>query len=123
MTVNYPATLVRTGRASAVGAATEITLEVGARVKISRVKILRVSGTAATLTPRIVSTTGAAAGSFDEEWSKVATPVGTKIDDANLGILCQSTANKLYLILAPDAGSDNVVDYAVYFELCSPGVQ
>jgi hypothetical protein len=90
-------------------------------VTLTRVKIKRVSGDATTVSPRLVSTSGAAAASQAEEWHCPATPVGSKIDEDNLSVDMRADASgQVYLCLAPDAGTNNIVDYALYFTLAAP---
>lgn len=117
--VNY---VVLSGRTAALGAATETTLVVSSnwqtKLRIERVKILRVSGTAATFTPRIVSTTGAAAGSIAQEWLGAATPVANLLDATAIDGVCNTDAlGNLYLACAPNAGADNVFDYRIWCEV------
>jgi hypothetical protein len=121
------------GTASAIGAATETTLQVGAdpgsgnggaqhtlKVKIQRVKIKRVSGTAANFTPRIHSATPYSSGSIDQEWLGTATAVATLVDATAIEALCYTdNRGRLFLVFVPDAGADNVFNYAVYLEICS----
>jgi hypothetical protein len=113
-----------TGRSPALGAATEIILDFGKgpypakRATIQRVHLVRISGAAANYTPRIVSATGAAAGSIDQEFASTILAVGVPLDATNIQGYCSTDAlGNLYLVIAPDAGADNVFDYRIWCEV------
>jgi len=130
MAVTYPTRLVIAGRSAALGAATEVTLaistDVQTKVSLKRVKVKHVSGSALTFKAFMTSKTGAAAGSFSQEFAAAAaTAVANLYDSASgqptdncLDIpMNTDAAGKLYLTLAPSAGADNVFDYMVIFEI------
>lgn len=109
-------------RSPALGASSVITLQVGhpfARVGLARLKIKRVAGTAANFTPIIFSKSGVtAAGDIAQEFAGTPTAVGTLFDpalDPFQNIMCADENGRLYLVIGPDAGSDNTFDYTVRF--------
>jgi hypothetical protein len=113
-------------RSALLGAATQITLHLSdipfLKVMLCRLKIKRVSGTAANFTPLITSKTGAASGSIDQEFLGAATPVATLFDPSTLQsapvpMVCDVNGN-LYFTIQPDAGADNVFDYEIRFFVC-----
>jgi hypothetical protein len=112
----------RTTRTPVQGAATEVIINVGApflKVGLCRLRIKRVSGTAANFTPFITSKTGAASGSIDQEFLGGATAVGTLFDPATLQSgpvpMVADQLGFLYLVIQPDAGADNVFDFCARF--------
>lgn len=111
--------------ATAIGAATVVTLQVatGGRTKVGlcRCKIKWISGTGtATFTPRIFSKTGVTtSGDIHQEYAGAATAVATLFDpsEPQSGPVPMVTdeLGRLYLLLAPDAGADNVFRYMLRF--------
>lgn len=111
--------------ASAIGAATVVELQVATsgrtKVGLCRCKIKWISGTGtATFTPRIFSKTGVVtAGDINQEYAGAATAVATLFDpsEPQSGPVPMVTDEngKLYLLLAPDAGADNVFRYMLRF--------
>lgn len=109
-------------RASSVDATTVVEINLGipyAKVGLARIKIKRVSGAAANFTPRIFSKAATTtAGDISEEYAGAATAVADLFDPSvsPLPVVMQADVNgKLYLVFAPDAGADNVFDYALRF--------
>lgn len=107
---------------ASVGSTTVVELSFGepyAKVKLSRFKVKWVSGTGtATFTPYLFSKSGVTtAGDIAQEYAGAATAVATLFDpDVTSETVIQADANgKLYLRFAPDAGSDNVFQYALRF--------
>ncbi len=109
---------------AALGAATVITLQVTnqgrAKVALCRIKIKRVSGTAANFTPLIFSKSGVTtAGDIAQEYAGSATAVATLFDPATPQSapvpMVTDENGRLYLIIGPDAGADNVFQYALRF--------
>lgn len=130
MAVTYPTRIVVSGRSGALGAASEITIaistDVQSKVSLKRLKVKHVSGSALTFKPFLTSKTGAAVGSFSQEFAAAAaTAVANLYDSASgqptdnpLDIpMNTDIAGKLYLTIAPSAGADNVFDYMVIFEI------
>lgn len=123
MPVVYNETQIASGTATSLGAATEIELLIADSVhtvQIERVKVKHTSGTAANIAPRIHSATGGAAAAFSQEFAASSVAVASICDVVADGVICQTDASgKLYLIVAPDAGSDNAVSYAVAYRVLS----
>lgn len=121
MPVVYNETQIASGTATSLGAATEIELVIADSVhtvQIDRVKVKHTSGTAANIAPRIHSATGGAAASFSQEFAASSVAVASICDVAAEGVICNTdAAGKLYLIVAPDAGADNAVSYAVAYRV------
>lgn len=107
--------------ATALGAATEVTIQVANRktkLIIQRVHLVRSAGTAANYTPRIVSITGAAINTIGVEWQGVATAVAVPVDSKDLNVHAETDdLGRLYLVGGWDAGADNAVDYVLFFEI------
>lgn len=108
-------------RTTAGGAATEYPIRLStqqAKFRLRRVKIKRVAGTAANLTPFIVNATGAASTSINKVWLGTATAVGTLIDVTPTQADDVTDVNGyVYLVLGWDAGADNTADYELAFEI------
>lgn len=112
-----------TGTSASLGSGDPITLPIGAagvgrNIILWEVRLKHSSGSATTSTPFVVSTAGAAATSVACLWSYSATAVATLIADADIQAAgdCNVSEN-LYLYPEPDAGSDNVYDYVVVYEV------
>lgn len=108
--------------ASNIGATTVVELSFGrayTKVGLARIKIKHVSGSAASFTPLLFSKTGiTAAGDITQEYAGVSTLVATLFDPdiTNSPVVMETDANgKLYLMIGPNAGSDNVFNYALRF--------
>lgn len=111
--------------ASAVGAATVVELQVASsgrtKVGLCRIKVKWISGTGtATFTPRIFSKSGVTtSGDINQEYAGAATAVATLFDPAEPQSgpvpMVTDENGKLYLLLAPDAGADNVFRYMLRF--------
>lgn len=87
------------------------------KLRLARVKIRRTGGTAATFTPRIFRATGAAVGDITEEFTGVATVVGTQFDAVPTDCHVRPDVNGLlYLVIGPNAGSDNDFNYVIWLE-------
>lgn len=108
-------------RSAQGGAASETVIQLGTQqVKfvLRRVKIKRVSGTAANLTPFVVNATGAASTSINKVWVGAGTAVGTLIDATPTQAYdVTDAAGKVYLVFGWDANVDNVADYELAFEI------
>lgn len=121
MPVTFNEVQIASGTATSLGAATEIQLVMADSVhtvQIERVKVKHTSGTAANIAPRIHSATGGAAAAFSQEFAASSVAVASICDVVADGVICQTDASgKLYLIVAPDAGSDNAVSYAVAYRV------
>jgi hypothetical protein len=109
---------------AALGATTAITLQVTnqgrAKVALCRIKIKRVSGAAANFTPLIFSKSGVTtAGDITQEYAGAVTAVATLFDPAEpqSGPIPMVTDEngRLYLIIGPDAGANNVFQYMLRF--------
>jgi hypothetical protein len=112
---------VASGTATNLGAATEIELVLGTSVKtvqIDRVKVKHTGGSAANIAPRIHSATGGLAAAYSQEFAADSVAVASICDVAADGVICTTdAAGKLYLIVAPDAGSNNAASYAVAYRV------
>lgn len=109
---------------AALGSTSVITLQVTnegrAKVGLCRIKIKRVSGTGLNFTPYIFSKSGVTtAGDISQEYAGAATAVGTLFDPAepqSAPVPMMTDANgRLYLMIGPDAGADNVFTYMLRF--------
>ena len=99
--------------------ATEITLQVdpnGPRlVEIKRVMVKRSAGTATTFQPVIGNVAGFTTDTVNEKYKAASTAVADLLDETNITGFCKTdAAGNLYLRLAPDAGADNALQYAVF---------
>lgn len=121
MPVTFNEVQIASGTATSLGAATEIELLIADSVhtvQIERVKVKHTAGSAANIAPRIHSATGGAAAAFSQEFAASSVAVASICDVVADGVICQTDASgKLYLIVAPDAGSDNAVSYAVAYRV------
>ena len=112
---------ILTGTTAALSAATIVTLQVAGtqtKVCITRVKLKRQSGAGANFTPRITSSSGAAATAIEAEWEGAATAVAALFDETDIGAVCSTdSTGALYLVVAPDAGADNIFKYAISLEI------
>lgn len=121
MPVAYNETQFAAGTASSVGAATEIPLQLAegtAKVEVLRVKLKHTSGTATSFTSRIHSATGGAANAITQEFAASSTVVADLCDVEAVGVLFRTDPNgRAYLVPAPNAGSNNVFEYAVAFRV------
>ena len=89
------------------------------KVKIQRIKIEHVSGTAATFTPSMFSEAGAALTDIAQEYLGVVTAVAAIFDATNIQAYCYTDLRgRLYLRPTPNAGADNTFKYQVYYEVC-----
>lgn len=98
----------------------QVTNEGRAKVGLCRIKIKRVSGAALNFTPYIFSKSGVTtAGDISQEYAGAATAVGTLFDPAepqSAPVPMMTDANgRLYLMIGPDAGADNVFTYMLRF--------
>lgn len=112
----------KAGTSAAGGAATQTTLKLSstqARFILRRVKIKRVSGTAANFTPFVVNATGAASTSINSVYVGGATAVGTLFDQSPNKYDTSDIDGNVYLVFGWDAGADNVADYELVFEILS----
>lgn len=109
---------------AALGGTSVITLQVTnegrAKVGLCRLKIKRVSGTAANFTPYIFSKAGVTtAGDISQEYAGAATAIATLFDPAepqSAPVPMMTDENgRLYLMIGPDAGADNVFYYMLRF--------
>lgn len=117
-----PSSTTQVARSAALDGSTVIELVVGQafqKVGLARLKIKRVSGTAANFTPIIFSAAGVTtAGAIQQEFAGSSTAVATLFDpslDPLQNIMRADQNGKLYLIIGPDAGADNVFDYCARF--------
>lgn len=109
-------------RTAALGATTVVTLDFGypyRKLALVRFKVKRVAGTAANFTPYIFSESGiTTAGSIAQEFAGANTLVATLFDpglgDAPIEMQCDVNG-RLYVVLAPNAGSDNTFDICLRF--------
>jgi len=114
------------GVSDSLGSGDPITLTIGVaslagvsrKIILWEVRLKHTSGTATTSTPFVVTTAGAASTDVECLWSYSATAVATLIADADIqsGGDCE-VSGSLYLYPEPDAGSDNVYDYVVVYEV------
>lgn len=121
MPVTYNEVQFATGSASNVGAATEIPLQLADSthtVEILRVKLRQTAGTAASFAARIHSATGGTAGAISQEFAASSTLVADLCDVEAVGVLFRTDINgRAYLVPAPNAGSNNVFEFAVAFRV------
>tara|TARA_R110000868_G_scaffold73582_1_gene213312 strand:- start:138 stop:524 length:387 start_codon:yes stop_codon:yes gene_type:complete len=114
----------KVGTTAASGASTETTIALGTsqvKFRLRRVKVKRVAGTAANLTPYIVNLTGATSTSVNKVWLGAATGVATLIDvnpsaPADAVDFTDASGN-VYLVGGWDAGADNTASYVLSFEI------
>lgn len=121
------------GTGSAIAAGTDIVLQVGpdpgasdagekwrVKVKLQRIKLEHVSGTAANFTPAVFSIVSGVLTEIEQEYLGAATAVAVLFGATDIQGYCYTdTRGRLYLRPTPDAGANNVFDYAVYYELMS----
>jgi hypothetical protein len=119
------------GTSAALGAGDDIVLQVGPdpgsagaaesyriKVKIQRIKLESISGTAANYTPAMFSAASGVLAEIEQEYLGAATAVAVLFDATDIQGYCYTdTRGRLYLRPTPDAGADNVFDYAVYYEV------
>lgn len=109
------------GTTAASAAATETVIEVSKEqrlVRITRVMIKRTAGTAATFVPLIGNASGFTGASINQKFTGGSTGVASLFDQAGRNDWCTTDANgRLYLRPAPNAGSDNVFDYAITMDV------
>lgn len=109
------------GTATNVGAATEVTLTVASArhtVEVLRVKLKHTAGSAVSFVPRIHSATGGVAEAIDEEFVASSTLVANLCDVAVSGVICETdSAGRLYLIPAPNTGSNNTFSYVIAYRI------
>lgn len=121
MPVTFNEVQIASGTASSLGAATEIQLVIADSVhtvEVLRVKVKHTAGSAATIAPRIHSATGGVAAGFSQEFAADSVAVASICDVEAQGVICTTDASgKLYLIVAPNTGSDNAVSYAVAYRV------
>lgn len=107
------------GTSAVLGATTEIVIPVSTtrkKVVLKHVRVVRTAGTAANFNPRVVSLTGAAAADIECELTGSATAVANPYDSGNIDRYCWTDEDgNLFLTPTPDAGADNVFDYAIDF--------
>lgn len=122
----------KTGTSAVLAAGTDIVLQIGqdlgatntdeaqrVKVKIQRIKIKWISGTAATFTPSMFSETGAALADIEQEYLGALTAVAAIFDATNIQGYCYTDLRgRLYLRPTPNAGADNIFKYQVYYEVC-----
>ena len=105
------------GTTAASAAATETVIEVSKEqrlVRITRIMIKRISGTAANFTPLIGNASAFTGASVNQKFTGGSTAVATLFDQAGRNEWCTTDANgRLYLRPAPNSGSDNVFDYSI----------
>jgi hypothetical protein len=107
-----------------IASGTDITLQIGdarrIKLKLQRVKVRRLAGSAANFTPRVFSASGASNADIDQEFQGAATAVGSLFDSTDINAYCYTDTNgRLYLRPGPDAGADNQFAYQVYYEILS----
>lgn len=121
------------GTGSDIGAGTDITLQIGpdpgaddagekwrVKVKLQRIKLEHIIGTAANFTPAMFSVSGGVLTEIEQEYLGAVTAVTALFDATDIQGYCYTdTRGRLYLRPTPDAGAGNAFDYAVYFELMS----
>lgn len=121
MAVAYNEVQFVSGTASSIGAATEITLQLGeglAKVEILRVKLKHTSGTAASFVPRIHSATGGTAGAITQEFAASSTLVADLCDVEAVGVVFQTDSDgRAYLVPAPNTGSGNAFSYTIAYRV------
>jgi hypothetical protein len=97
--------------------ATEIILRIGdvkRMVRIDRVMVNRISGTATTYQPAIGNVGSFTTGTSAEKYLATSVPVATQTDDTAIeGLTSTDLLGNLYLRCAPNAGADNAFSYAV----------
>lgn len=111
------------GTTAALGASTAVEIQLGSahtKVSLVRFKVKRVSGTAANFQPYLFSKSGVTtAGDISQEYAGASTAVGTLFDPAEPQAgpvpMVTDENGKLYMVLAPDAGADNVFYYMLRF--------
>ncbi len=106
-----------TGRVSSVGSSTITTLSnVPTRGYIARVHAVLVSGTGSTISP-VITTDSSATDLIKEIASTTAAAHVDEIPGAPISFVAETVDSTptLYLKHAPNAGSDNVIDYAIDF--------
>ena len=109
-------------RTPVLGATTVVALTIAspyAKVGLVRFKVQRAAGAAATFTPYLFSEAGVtAAGNISQEYAGASTAVATLFDpqlgDAPVVMQCDHLG-RIYMMLAPNAGSDNTFDYCLRF--------
>jgi hypothetical protein len=97
----------------------ELSLGPFRKVGLVRCKIKYVSGACANFTPYIFSKSGVTtAGDIAQEFAGSATAVAA-LFDPQLGdrpvVMQADAAGKLYLMIGPDAGANNIFNYALRF--------
>lgn len=108
-------------RTAALGAATVVTLAVGApymKVGLVRFKVKRVAGAGASFTPYLFSKSGVTTPlDISQEFAGISTLNAVLFDpafSAPVVMQCDGSGN-LYMMLAPNAGADNTYDYCLRF--------
>ena len=111
--------LMFSGTTGASGVNTDTAIATGyARVRILRVKIKRVAGTAVTFTPAIFSAASATLADITQEFLGSNTAIAALFDSTNIdGYASTDASYKLYLRPGPQGGSgDNTFAYQVWVE-------
>jgi hypothetical protein len=121
----------KVGTSDVLAAGTDIVLQVGPdpgsaeagerhriKVKIQRIKLEHISGGAANFTPSMFSAASGVLTEIEQEYLGSVTAVAVLFDATDIQGYCYTdTRGRLYLRPTPDAGADNVFDYAVYYEI------
>jgi len=121
----------KVGTSAVLAAGTDIVLQVGPdpgsglgaeqfriKVKVQRIKLEHISGGAANFTPSMFSASAGVLTEIEQEFVGTATAVAVLFDSTNIQGYCYTdTRGRLYLRPTPDAGVNNIFDYAVYYEV------
>jgi hypothetical protein len=113
--------LTVTGSVTNYAAGTRLAIETTGEsglVEVKRIKLKRTAGTAASFTPRVFSTSGAAIGTVAQQFVGSLTSVADLFDVACTGVLFDTdSAGKLYVEFGFAAGADNAADYELVVEV------
>lgn len=117
-----PTDTVQYEEVTSIGATTVTAIRLSTtrtKVGMARCKIKWMSGTGATFTPLIFSASGVTtAGDIQQEFAGTATAVATLFDpsiDPFQNIFYTDENGYIYLVLGPNAGSDNVFRFSLRF--------
>lgn len=113
--------VVVSGSIDTIGTATKVAIETSGTtglVQVYRLKLKRTAGSGTNLTPKLFSTSGATAGSAQQQFVGSATAIADLFDVACTGVYFQTDATgKFYLAPTPDAGADNAYDIELVYEV------